>query len=101
MPAEALGGAAIVKLLGIILGPLLALFAAAFGFMWKKQDQAIKDNRTDQVALRNELYRDFATREHVEMYVALVIKPVIESVDRLAESNKELAHELREQRKTQ
>lgn len=99
MPAEPLSGITFLKLMGIVFGPLLAIFAAAFGFMWKKQENAVRDNSLAHSELKSQLYREYATKKHVETYVTLVIKPIIDSIDRLAESNKELAQELREQRK--
>lgn len=101
MPVESVGVAALWKIVGIVFGPLLALLAAAFGFMYKRQEKHIKDTTESVATVQTELYQNYVTKEYLEMYVTLVIKPVVESVNRLAESNKELAQELREQRNRQ
>lgn len=98
MPVETVGAA---KLFSIIFGPLLAILAAAFGFMWKRQSTHIEDSNRLISDLRTEVYRDYTSKEYLEMYVTLTIKPVVDSVEKLAESNKELAQELREFRKKQ
>lgn len=98
MPVETAGAIGLGKLLTIVFGPLLALLAAAFGFMHKRQDNHIRSTDNSVSEIRTELYRDYVSKEYLEMYVTLVIRPVVESVDRLTESNRELAAELREQR---
>lgn len=98
MPVESAGDISLWKTVGIVFGPLLAILAAAFGFMWKRQDSHMTETEKAVSDLKIELYKDYVTQDYLEMYVALVVKPVVESVDKLAESNRELAREIREER---